>query len=1853
MKQLFTNDTLLLDERTFPELEIHRYIGMNENEEMVFEKNVLDRVLDEDRMMDYLRSNPAVANELASHSGAIVYTGRFRNEAGMNFVSRNSRELEGNNAYGILLEKCRDKYITEIKGQVREEKPVRANQITVDYSPAGADATDIEMQERGGSDRYIHVGLYRPAVFQFDSNMAGTSGHARRHSASDVKFHTFECPFGTTRKHKIHVGNAAEASMYYEQALRGELDWKALFSDLRKRGHIKGVTASEEERMIDDMKAQFSWMKEQILRDPSLEDKTIVADSLVISDKSMGRSVYHPEYAPSPAHILARYINNPHLLYSGAENGVIRALERADKEESVRFSATSGESEITIVVDGSDTIGGRVPGTKAVARNRQVAKRDSQGQIIRNSSGEVVYETKNVREFEFKSEKETEMDFNAFSERMDSILMNLDPNTKIRFISGTNVGTDKMLMQYVEKNGGNVYDWNYTKSDVTNTYGHDNKNKDGRFSVVRMRDFATVYPVLVGRQDAVSFNLNEMQDDSEVRFSRKDGLLPDGFVSFSASDDLYNGRVLDRGSLAAASGKPFLHVMDNATEKEQLLQLELTSENVKFSILGEPSYQDSLFTEVKKDWDLSSASVMSYRSEGNVPVAIPYIANRYDSSVFINGVPFNSAYGVYCGLMMKNAGIEDRQAFRDLVQASDGMISTQQVYDKYMKGINVSDEMKERCMRNAVHMMAHASSRFADSLISTGSSEIVCPSTFGDPSLFTDMNGKGENRFGVVLMNEREALKKELEIARVKDAEEAKRVSAELVRRQNKVSARAQGEKVVEGFPKTQEEAMNGIWFLGTAQPVAIALPEETPSFVIWEEGYNEDILNREKAARPFIEDIEGTRISNDYVYFFPSNLSAIARRYPLSSDPGQRDLTGVTRVDPKSGEEYNCAYGIAVKRNKDFYEHDNKFGKACSFFLDNDGATIANSIFTANAEARYTAMKYGLALCYSAYSTKNGDLKDSLSRVFEPKVWDYERTREIFDRNTGKITQEGGVIIPKEVTIETYNKATRSTEYTTEFVRKKSWVDSPHAAPKNLAMVKRFEDILKNGSKYPLTCFALPKSDYEGITSEQFMNDFNFALNMANATAVITGKPLKFALDKDGKIDLGPGVPEEFRDMAERRVNSFIGLNQDENLIEGKIPMLKRIPISKAFSNDRPLEREGSDIIMRPNDLLVAFGRFNFQDILVGNRAPMHEMAFQDDAGNIFKITDPRFSSKFTQGEINKYLRYDRNDEIRWNIRSSDTTKIPAFVQALMSYVARAKGIEVEYKLFSEEDCRKAVDGITNLSMKGFVHLLASNEDNYELRDAHVLSARPESTMVEMNADWVNSRPRQGAEDDQWYAGKVEAKDGFKGWAMYRYIQPDGKQSEWKTVDDLEFAKDLVLTSVKRVYNSDTRVLPSEKVIDATLKSIAVKDCAEDLFNMELKSLPKDEKEVTLPAVSLSESHTDDLSLDFIDPNLEPSRDELRRSRIIKEINVHYGKGDNASLSNFAIRPFDYHIGDEILHFESVEQGFQYMKSYYTQCSTKDVAEYRKAVLSITDGKELRDLGRSLPAFDVDLWDHNSPFIMKDLLKSSFQSAEARELLLGTGDAVITHRPDDSKWGVIFPMLLMEVRDTLNAELGNDELKDIVYTTSTGGYQKRTLENAQADDVDFTLAFAVDFNTYGEKATARAAGDSLIAVDLPLKKTGGLDMSYKSINKVVDTIIASLPDDFINGYSSGLNIAGNGIYTLAKSDITQDDLDVFLCAVGKTLQEKGVSISSVRSGGQTGVDEAGAVMGAALGVPTTVHSPNDWAFRGTDGKDIKGQPEAFKERFAAKDLTKVLSAAEKLMKKPAMQKKTAAVKMS
>ena len=95
------------------------------------------------------------------------------------------------------------------------------------------------------------------------------------------------------------------------------------------------------------------------------------------------------------------------------------------------------------------------------------------------------------------------------------------------------------------------------------------------------------------------------------------------------------------------------------------------------------------------------------------------------------------------------------------------------------------------------------------------------------------------------------------------------------------------------------------------------------------------------------------------------------------------------------------------------------------------------------------------------------------------------------------------------------------------------------------------------------------------------------------------------------------------------------------------------------------------------------------------------------------------------------------------------------------------------------------------------------------------------------------------------------------------------------------------------------------------------------------------------------------------------------------------------------------------------------------------------------------------------------------------------------------------------------------------------------------------------------------------------------------------------------------------LNIAGNGIYTM-KGKYTQQQVDNFTYDLLKAVTESPNlinKIESIRTGGQTGFDEAGAKAGIRLGIPTIILAPKGWKFRDVSGTDISNE-QAFKVRF-------------------------------
>lgn len=162
--------------------------------------------------------------------------------------------------------------------------------------------------------------------------------------------------------------------------------------------------------------------------------------------------------------------------------------------------------------------------------------------------------------------------------------------------------------------------------------------------------------------------------------------------------------------------------------------------------------------------------------------------------------------------------------------------------------------------------------------------------------------------------------------------------------------------------------------------------------------------------------------------------------------------------------------------------------------------------------------------------------------------------------------------------------------------------------------------------------------------------------------------------------------------------------------------------------------------------------------------------------------------------------------------------------------------------------------------------------------------------------------------------------------------------------------------------------------------------------------------------------------------------------------VNIYDGTGENADLSNFAIRPFTHYFNDgSAKEFQSVEQSFQYIKASEFADTRSNDGNTRQSgksiqaeIMDTTTGSQLRSLGRQIRNLNVQAWDRSSSFVMKQLLMESFeQNPQALQRLLGTGNSILTHIQDKGKWGKEFPRLLMEVRYELKKKQDSYKVKN------------------------------------------------------------------------------------------------------------------------------------------------------------------------------------------------------------------------
>lgn len=174
------------------------------------------------------------------------------------------------------------------------------------------------------------------------------------------------------------------------------------------------------------------------------------------------------------------------------------------------------------------------------------------------------------------------------------------------------------------------------------------------------------------------------------------------------------------------------------------------------------------------------------------------------------------------------------------------------------------------------------------------------------------------------------------------------------------------------------------------------------------------------------------------------------------------------------------------------------------------------------------------------------------------------------------------------------------------------------------------------------------------------------------------------------------------------------------------------------------------------------------------------------------------------------------------------------------------------------------------------------------------------------------------------------------------------------------------------------------------------------------------------------------------------------------------------------------------------------------------------------------------------------------------------------------------------------------------------VMEASSPKYHDRTVANARW--ADLTIAFAVDFNTAGERLTRTAAGDRYLAVDVPTDRS---KLTNSDANELTASLIAH---NAASLHSFNLNIAGNGLETLRKNGLSQEDIDSFVAQVIGLAITKGMDVREIRSGGQSGADESGTKAAIMYGIEASQVVPRGFLYN-----DADGQPHWNKASFLAR----------------------------
>lgn len=351
-------------------------------------------------------------------------------------------------------------------------------------------------------------------------------------------------------------------------------------------------------------------------------------------------------------------------------------------------------------------------------------------------------------------------------------------------------------------------------------------------------------------------------------------------------------------------------------------------------------------------------------------------------------------------------------------------------------------------------------------------------------------------------------------------------------------------------------------------------------------------------------------------------------------------------------------------------------------------------------------------------------------------------------------------------------------------------------------------------------------------------------------------------------------------------------------------------------------------------------------------------------------------------------------------------------------------------------------------------------------------------------------------------------------------------------------------------------------------------------------------------------------------------------------EINSHSKK--YGLLSNFGRKKFEI----DGRKFSTVEHYFHWAKAIHC----KDYAMANR-ILKAVSPAQARYFGKTdlkMTKSQQTSWDKMSRNVMKKGMRAAFeQNEDAKDLLLSTGTAELTHfyNPKTGESEGPFADILMELREEFGGagkpttakeaekkaredakkskEVPEAPKKKIAtsnsqFIESKGDYPQRTKENAEWSDITLDLTESDKGSGGRNELTKRVAGDKYVH----FKFTDEGDNTYDA-----DEILAAIKKAGLPTKNIKLNIAGSEIGKL-KND--QELYNEEVTRLLKGLQKLGVTISEIRSGGQTGIDEAGIIAAQRLGIKWSVNAPKGWKFRDAKGVDHEGEEEAFKARFGS-----------------------------